>query len=76
MVVWTLFSDDASTIKQTSVCLGVHSLCLKLKKAMYSLKENAAAALKLSLLYWSVQCYIFVVLKNKTHQQINRLIVS
>lgn len=43
---------------------------------MYSLKENAAAALKLSVLHWSVQCYIFVVLKNKTHQQINRLIVS
>lgn len=43
---------------------------------MYSLKENAAAALKLSLLYWSVQCYIFVILENKTHQQINRLIVT
>lgn len=51
-------------------------LCSKLKKAMYSLKENAGAALKLSMLYWSVQCYIFVILKNKTHQQINRLIVS
>lgn len=74
MVVWTLFSDDASTIKQIGICLWVHSSCLKLKKAMYSLKENAAAALKLSMFYWRVQCYIFV--KNKTHQQINRLIVS
>lgn len=51
-------------------------LCLKLKKVMHRLKENAAAALKLSILYWSVQYYIFIIVNNKTHQQINRLIVS
>lgn len=40
-------------------------LYLKLKKVIYSLKENAASALKLPMLYWSVQCYIVVILKNK-----------
>lgn len=40
-------------------------LYLKLKKMIYSLKENAAGTLKVPILYWIVQCYIFIIRKKK-----------
>lgn len=51
MVIWTLFSDGASTIKATGIWFC--GLYLKLEKTISTLKENAAGALKLPMLDWS-----------------------
>lgn len=78
MVIWTLFSDGASTIKQAGICFSVHRFVLKAQEG------DLQCAGKCSWCSKTTPCCIGVcsvmllefLKMSKTHQQINGLIVS